>query len=90
MLLLLGVDLPGAVSGRVVATAQCGGSGGWTPRRAPSGACAKMAPMPLQRIAWAVTVALCLVGAVVLLLSGYQGYAGIAVAVGVSAAINLT
>lgn len=45
--------------------------------------------MPLSRIAWLVTVGLCLIGALVLLLSGYDGYAGIALAVGLSAAINL-
>lgn len=43
----------------------------------------------LQRISWAVTVAACLIGALVLLLSGYQGYAALAAAVGLSAAINL-
>jgi hypothetical protein len=45
--------------------------------------------VPLQRIAWLVTVAACLVGAVLLLVASYQGYAGLALAVGVSAAINL-
>jgi hypothetical protein len=43
----------------------------------------------LSRIAWLVTVGICLVGALVLVLSGYDGYAGIALAVGVAAAINL-
>jgi hypothetical protein len=46
-------------------------------------------PVGLQRIAWIVTVAICAVAALLLLLSGYQGYAGVLVAVGVSAAINL-
>jgi hypothetical protein len=45
--------------------------------------------VPLSRIAWLVTVGACLIAALVLLLSGYDGYAGIAVAVGLSAAINL-
>jgi hypothetical protein len=45
--------------------------------------------VPLSRIAWLVTVGLCLIAALVLLLSGYDGYAGIALAVGLSAAINL-
>jgi hypothetical protein len=45
--------------------------------------------MPLHRIAWLVTVLACLVAALLLLLSGYQGYAGVALAVGLSAAINL-
>jgi hypothetical protein len=45
--------------------------------------------MELQRIAWLVTVACCALGAVILLLSGYQGYAALSGAVGLSAAINL-
>jgi hypothetical protein len=45
--------------------------------------------MPLSRIAWLLTVAACLVAAVLLLVASYQGYAGVAVAVGASAAINL-
>jgi hypothetical protein len=45
--------------------------------------------VPLSRLAWLVTVGLCLIAALVLLLSGYDGYAGIALAVGLSAAINL-
>ena len=45
--------------------------------------------MPLTRIAWLTTVAACLVAAVLLFISGYNGYAGVAVAVAVAAAINL-
>lgn len=45
--------------------------------------------MDLQRIAWLATVALCALGALVLALSGYQGYAALSGAVGLSAAINL-
>jgi hypothetical protein len=45
--------------------------------------------MPLQRIAWLITVVGFLVGALILLLSGYQGYAGISLAIAASAAINL-
>ena len=45
--------------------------------------------MSLSRIAWLATVAACAVGALTLLISGYQGYAALAVAVGISAAINL-
>ena len=45
--------------------------------------------MPLSRIAWLVTVAICLVAALILLLSGYDGYAGVALAVALAAAINL-
>ena len=45
--------------------------------------------MPLSRLAWLVTVGICLIAALVLVLSGYDGYAGIALAVALSAAINL-
>jgi predicted exporter len=46
--------------------------------------------VPLFRIAWLVTVLACVLTCVVLLLSGYQGYAAVFLAVGLSAAINLT
>ncbi len=46
-------------------------------------------PLPLSRIAWLVTVFACLLTAILLLLSGYDGYAAVAVAIGLSAAINL-
>ena len=42
-----------------------------------------------NRIAWLVTVAAAFITALLLLLSGYNGYAAVAVAVGLSAAINL-
>jgi hypothetical protein len=45
--------------------------------------------VPLSRLAWLFTVGICLIAALVLLLSGYDGYAGVAVAVGLAAAINL-
>jgi hypothetical protein len=45
--------------------------------------------VPLSRIAWVITVAACLIAALILLLSGYNGYAGILLAVGVAAGINL-
>lgn len=45
--------------------------------------------MSLDRIAWIVTVGICAVTVLLLLLSGYQGYAAVAGAVGLSAAINL-
>ena len=45
--------------------------------------------MPLSRIAWLVTVAAAFVTALLLLISDYNGYALLAVAVGLSAAINL-
>ena len=46
--------------------------------------------MPLSRVAWLVTVAACLLAALLLLLSGYLGYAGVLLAVGLAAAINLS
>ena len=45
--------------------------------------------MNLARIAWLVTVCICLVASALLLISGYQGYAAVVLAVGASAAINL-
>jgi hypothetical protein len=45
--------------------------------------------MQLSRIAWLVTVGICLVAALILFLSGYDGYAGVAVAVAIAAAINV-
>lgn len=45
--------------------------------------------MDVQRIWWGVTVGVCLIAALILLLSGYLGYAALAAAVGASAAINL-
>ncbi|HEY6695603.1 MAG TPA: hypothetical protein VI006_22310 [Solirubrobacteraceae bacterium] len=45
--------------------------------------------MPLSRIAWLVTVAICVVAALILLLSNYDGYAGVVLAVALAAAINL-
>ena len=43
----------------------------------------------LNRIAWFVTVGLCVVTALILVLSGYTGYAGVTLAVAIAAAINL-
>jgi hypothetical protein len=45
--------------------------------------------VPLNRIAWLLTVAAALITAVLLFLSGYNGYGALAVAVGLCAAINL-
>ena len=45
--------------------------------------------MPLSRIAWITTVLIALLTAALLLLAGYTGYAGLSVAVGISAAFNL-
>jgi hypothetical protein len=43
----------------------------------------------IGRIAWLVTALVCLITSVILLLSGYQGYAAVFLVVGASAAINL-
>jgi hypothetical protein len=45
--------------------------------------------MQLGRIAWLVTTVTCLVAAAVVLVDGYRGYAAVAFAVAISAAINL-
>lgn len=45
--------------------------------------------MELSRIAWITTVMAALITGVLLLVSGYQGYAALAGAVGLSAAINV-
>lgn len=45
--------------------------------------------MPLSRIAWLVTVAICLIAAVIVLLNGYVGYFFVLLAVGAAAAVNL-
>ena len=43
----------------------------------------------LTRIAWFVTVAVGLLTSLILLLSGYDGYAGVTLAVTIAAAINV-
>jgi len=43
----------------------------------------------IERIAWFATVLVALVTALLLLLSGYDGYAGLGLAVAISAAVNL-
>ena len=43
----------------------------------------------LARISWIVTVGICLITSLILLISGYDGYAGVTVAVAIAAAINL-
>ena len=45
--------------------------------------------MPLPRIAWLVTVAICVIASLILLLSGYVGYSAVLLAVGAAAAVNL-
>ena len=48
-----------------------------------------MSVMDLGRIAWIATVLVCLVTTAILALDGYYGYAGVTLAVAVSAFINL-
>jgi hypothetical protein len=43
----------------------------------------------LGRLAWLVTVVACLVAVLILVLDGYYGYAGVTLAVAISAGINL-
>jgi hypothetical protein len=45
--------------------------------------------VPLSRIAWLVTVVVCLLASLILLLSGYLGYAGVVLAVALAALINV-
>jgi hypothetical protein len=45
--------------------------------------------MSINRVAWIATVGVALVTALLLLLAGYTGYAGLGVAVAAAAAINL-
>ena len=45
--------------------------------------------VPLIRLAWVATVVACALTALLLILSGYVGYGFVAVAVGLSAAINI-
>jgi hypothetical protein len=45
--------------------------------------------VPLPRISWLLTVAACLVAAVLLLVNGYVGYFGVLLAVAAAAGVNL-
>ena len=45
--------------------------------------------MNLARLAWLLTVAICLITVLILVLEGYLGYAGVTLAVAIAAAINL-
>ena len=45
--------------------------------------------MNIARIAWLLTVLVCLVTVLILVLEGYYGYAGVTFAVAVAAFINL-
>jgi hypothetical protein len=53
------------------------------------GRAAEYGAVPLQRIAWLTTVGICLIISLILLISGYLGYAGVLLAIALSAAINL-
>ena len=46
-------------------------------------------PVPISRLAWLATVVICVVSALILLLSSYYGYAGVVLGVALAAAINL-
>jgi hypothetical protein len=45
--------------------------------------------VPLSRIAWWTTVAICLIAAVLVLINGYVGYFFVLLAVAGAAAVNL-
>jgi len=45
--------------------------------------------MAIERIAWLATVVVALITGLLLLISGYTGYAGLGLAVAIAAAINL-
>jgi hypothetical protein len=46
-------------------------------------------PVELSRVAWIVTVLACLIAMVILAIQGYLGYAGVTLALAISAGINL-
>jgi hypothetical protein len=46
-------------------------------------------PVDLVRVSWLVTVGACLIAVLVLVIQGYIGYAGVTLAVALSAAVNL-
>ena len=45
--------------------------------------------MRLPQISWIVTVAICLIAAILLLINGYVGYFGVLLAVAAAAAVNI-
>jgi hypothetical protein len=45
--------------------------------------------VPLSQISWLVTVAICLLAALLLLINGYFGYSGVLLAVAAAAAVNI-
>jgi hypothetical protein len=48
-----------------------------------------MPRMAIERVAWIATVIVALLTAILLLISGYNGYAGLGLAVAIAAAITL-
>ena len=63
--------------------------GAGAPPGRPHRALRKNPGVRIERIGWLATVLVALVTALLLLLSGYDGYAGLGLAVAISAAINL-
>lgn len=57
--------------------------------RVPGCASVTITHVAINRVAWIVTVLVALITALLLGLSGYMGYAGLGIAVAVSASINL-
>jgi hypothetical protein len=51
---------------------------------------ARIRGVDLARVAWLTTALACLLAAIILLMRGENGYAGVSIAVAISAAINLT
>jgi hypothetical protein len=49
----------------------------------------KNGPVSVTRVTWIATVVVALITGLLLLLGGYNGYAGLGLAVAVAAAINL-
>ena len=45
--------------------------------------------MNLARVTWGIVVLVCLLGVLLLLFAGYQGYAALSGVVGLTAALNL-
>ncbi len=48
-----------------------------------------MGAVDLRRLAWLTTVLACLIAVAILGIQGYIGYAGVTLAVAISAAVNL-
>lgn len=63
--------------------------GGRSGERTRAGHRRQNSVVPLPRISWIVTVGICLTAAVLALIQGYQGYAGVLLAVACAAAVNL-